>query len=113
MAVDTAETATESAHAYFDQPGKHAPSEPKGASVGSFRAAAAISAVLVGIFLVWTALYPAVTRSTTDLDDVVKLVAATLAAISCFVFGRRVRGQTRLAWMWIGAFATSWAVGQA
>ncbi len=111
--MDTAETATESAHAYLDAPTKSAPSGQKGASLGPFRAAAASSAVLVGVFLIWTALYPAVTRSTIDLDDVAKLVAAVLAAISCFACGSRARPQMRLAWMWMGAFATSWAVGQA
>jgi len=113
MAVDTAETATEGPYAYLGTPGKSAPSEETGASRGPFRVAAASSAILVGVFLIWTALYPAVTRSSSDLDDVAKLVAAVLAAVSCFFFGRLARMQMRLAWMWMGAFATSWAVGQA
>jgi diguanylate cyclase (GGDEF)-like protein len=57
--------------------------------------------------------HPGVHRSTADIDAVVKLVVAALAAASCVVFGRRAAPQVRVAWMWIGAFATVWAVGAA
>jgi diguanylate cyclase (GGDEF)-like protein len=74
--------------------------------------ASTVAAILLAAFVVWTATHPT-GRGTAELDAVVKLVAALFAAVSCFVFGRRAAPEFRLAWMWIGVAATSWAVGEA
>jgi len=56
-------------------------------------------AIVLGLFVIWMASHPGVHRSTADIDAVVKLVVAALAAASCVVFGRRAAPQVRLAWM--------------
>jgi diguanylate cyclase (GGDEF)-like protein len=128
MAVNTAETATASNPARPDAPVPDAPeSEVPGAgaattlapvdakwvSRGTFAVSSATAAICLAAFVVWTATHPGGQAHTVDVDVVVKLVVAVLAAASCFVFGHRAAREVRLAWMWIGAFATLWAVGQA
>ena len=118
MAVDTAETATASelVHAYApeaDSPEADSLPEVRGRSIRQFGVTAWGAAIILGLFLIWTASHQGGHGFTTDLRAVVKLAVAVLAAASCVVFGRRAAPQVRLAWMWIGAFATVWAVGEA
>src|ERR1019366_8202105 len=96
-----------------DAPGADAPVDIDGVSLRRFGATTGVAAILLGLFVIWVASHPGVHRSTADIDAVVKLVVAALAAASCVVFGRRAAPQVRLAWMWIGAFAAVWAVGAA
>ncbi|MGO9965128.1 MAG: putative bifunctional diguanylate cyclase/phosphodiesterase [Acidimicrobiales bacterium] len=121
MALDTADTVTGGSPPRAEAPGAGAsgdaiaaPESPVELDVASrrrFGASASIAAILLGLFLIWMASHPGDHRSTTDIDSAVKLAAATLAAASCFVAGRRASPQTRPAWMWTGAFATVWAIG--
>ena len=90
-----------------------APAETGAPAFRRFGALTAVAVALLGLFLFWMALHPGVHRSTTDIDSVVNLVVATLAAASCAGFGRRAAPQVRLAWMWTGSFALVWAVGAA
>jgi diguanylate cyclase (GGDEF)-like protein len=123
MAVDTADTVTAGAPTRAgapgaealeaDAPGADAPVDIDGVSLRRFGATTGVAAILLGLFVIWVASHPGVHRSTADIDAVVKLVVAALAAASCVVFGRRAAPQVRLAWMWIGAFAAVWAVGAA
>jgi diguanylate cyclase (GGDEF)-like protein len=123
MALDTADTVTAGAAARTDTqgagtleadaPGAGAPVQTDGMSLRRFGATAGVAAVLLGLFLVWMASHPGAHRSTADIDVVVKLAVATVAAASCVVFGRRAARQVRPAWMWLGAFAIVWAVGAA
>ena len=123
MAVDTADTVTAGAPTRADAPGAEAleadapgadaPVDIDRVSLRRFGATTGVAAILLGLFVIWMASHPGVHRSTADIDAVVKLVVAALAAASCVVFGRRAAPQVRLAWMWIGAFATVWAVGAA
>lgn len=123
MAVDTADTVTAGAPTRAgapgaealeaDAPGADAPVDIDRVSLRRFGATTGVAAILLGLFVIWMASHPGVHRSTADIDAVVKLVVAALAAASCVVFGRRAAPQVRLAWMWIGAFATVWAVGAA
>ncbi len=123
MALDTADTVTPGTPPRADVPGAdtsraatpaaEAPVELGVSALRRFGATAGIAAILLGLFLIWMASHPGDHRSTTDIDVVVKLAVAALAAASCFVFGRRASPQVRLAWMWTGAFATVWAVGAA
>jgi diguanylate cyclase (GGDEF)-like protein len=80
---------------------------------GRFIRAAVGGAVAVGIFLIWTATHPSGQGRAIDVDLVAKLAAGALAAASCFLFGRRAAPELRLAWIWTGAFATVWSVGEA
>ena len=123
MAVDTADTVTAGAPTRADAPGAEAleadapgadaPVDIDRVSLRRFGATTGVAAIVLGLFVIWMASHPGVHRSTADIDAVVKLVVAALAAASCVVFGRRAAPQVRLAWMWIGAFATVWAVGAA
>jgi len=123
MALDTADTLAAGTPPRADAPGaespdaaRPAPEAPAAVDVNALRrfgATAGLAAVLLGLFLIWMASHPGDHRSTTDIDVVAKLAAATLAAVSCVVFGRRVSPPVRLAWMWTGAFATVWAIGAA
>jgi diguanylate cyclase (GGDEF)-like protein len=123
MAVDTADTVTAGAPTRADAPGAEAleadapgadaPVDIDRVSLRRFGATTGVAAILLGLFVIWMASHPGVHRSTADIDAVVKLVVAALAAASCVVFGRRAAPQVRVAWMWIGAFATVWAVGAA
>ena len=123
MAVDTADTVTAGAPTRADAPGAEAleadapgadaPVDIDRVSLRRFGATTGVAAILLGLFVIWMASHPGVHRSTADIDAVVKLVVAALAAASCVVFGRRAAPQVRLAWMWIGAFAAVWAVGAA
>jgi diguanylate cyclase (GGDEF)-like protein len=123
MAVDTADTVTAGAPTRADAPGAEAleadapgadaPVDIDRVSLRRFGATTGVAAILLGLFVIWMASHPGVHRSTADIDAVVKLVVAALAAASCVMFGRRAAPQVRLAWMWIGAFATVWAVGAA
>ena len=123
MAVDTADTVTAGAPTRADAPGAEAleadapgadaPVDIDRVSLRRFGATTGVAAIVLGLFVIWMASHPGVHRSTADIDAVVKLVVAALAAASCVMFGRRAAPQVRLAWMWIGAFATVWAVGAA
>ncbi len=123
MAVNTADTAIAGASSQADAPGTEvsqtdapgtdAPLEVDAISRRRFGAVAGMAAIVLALFLWWMASHPGNSRSTADIDVVVKLVVATLAASSCFVAGRRAAVQVRPAWMWIGAFATVWAIGAA
>jgi diguanylate cyclase (GGDEF)-like protein len=123
MAVDTAETTTLSAPADTGVPGTRrprtdssqevAPGEPGRVSVRQFVLSALAAAVLLGVFILWAASHPNGPRHTVEVDAVVKLAAALLAAASCLVFGRRAPSEMRLGWAWSAAFAIVWAVGQA
>ncbi len=130
--MDTAETATASVPARPDawQLGAPLPepleAEPPGAdpptgdppftmapmSTGRFTRAGLGAALLLGVYVIWTATHPSGQGGAEDLDVVVKLAAAALAALSCFVLGRRAAPDVRAAWMWTGAFATLWAIGE-
>ena len=132
MAVDTVGTATASALARPDARELGAPSpapmeaDPPGGdppasgpplvvasrSTGRFTGAAVAAALLVGIYVIWMASHPSGQARSGDVDVVVKLAAAALAAASCFVLGRRATPEVRLAWRWTGAFATLWAIGE-
>ena len=119
MALDTADTVTEGTPPRADTPAvdtsgssppaPETPVEPDVGAIRRFGATAAIAAIVLGLFLIWMASHPGYHRSTTDIDVVVKLAAATLAAASCFIFGHRASREVRLAWLWTGAFATVWA----
>ena len=123
MALDTADTVTAGTppradSLAVDSSGSSAPAPetPVQLDVGAIRrfgATAAIAAIVLGLFLIWMASYPGHHRATTDIDVVVKLSAAMLAAASCFIFGHRASREVRLAWLWTGAFATVWAIGAA
>ncbi len=124
MAVDTADTVTAGASPRADVPrgadalGADAPRAGtqlaiEAVSLRRFVATTAMAAILLGLLIVWTASHPGNHRSITDVDVVVKFVAATLAAASCLVLGRRAAPQVRPAWIWTGAFATVWTVGAA
>jgi diguanylate cyclase (GGDEF)-like protein len=69
--------------------------------------------IFLGAYVFWTATHPNGQGHAVDVDIVVKLFVAVLTAASCFVFGRRAAPEARLGWMWIGAFAAVWAVGEA
>ena len=121
--MDTAETTTLSAPADTGVPGTRrprtdssqevAPGEPGRVSVRQFVLSALVAAVLLGVFILWAASHPNGPRHTVEVDAVVKLAAALLAAASCLVFGRRAPSEMRLGWAWSAAFAIVWAVGQA
>ncbi|MGA3353637.1 MAG: EAL domain-containing protein [Acidimicrobiales bacterium] len=126
--MDTAGTATGSAPARADTPGPDAPNsaapegEPPstlapvalaGTSYRLFAVTAGLAAVLLAVFVMWAAANPGGRAHIVDVDIVVKLATATLAAVSCFLFGRRAGSELRLAWMWIGSFASIWAIGEA
>ena len=123
MAVDTADTATAGTPGRVDTagaeaqgvgaPGTGVPVDVDHLSLRRFGTTTAATAILLGLFVAWMASHPGDHRSTADVDVVVKLAVATLGAVSCVLFGRRAEPQVRLAWMWIGAFATVWAVGAA
>ena len=132
MAVDTAGTAAASVPARTDVPEPDASvpdvpatvvpdaTGPLGGSVGAttmsprrFIQAAGGTAVVVGLYVIWTATHPGGQGRSVDVDLVVKLAAGALAATSCLLFGRRAAPELRLAWIWTGAFATVWSVGEA
>jgi diguanylate cyclase (GGDEF)-like protein len=128
MAVDTADTVTASTPARLDPltpeapgagaPGPDTPSpDPPAGSGGvsgrQFASWAAAAVIFLGAYVFWTATHPNGQGHAVDVDIVVKLFVAALTAASCFVFGRRAAPEARLGWMWIGAFAAVWAVGEA
>ena len=123
MALDTADTVRVGTPTPADAPGAdgsgtpvpgdHVAVELDSVALRRFGAIAVIAAILLGLFLIWMASHPGNHRSTTDIDVVAKLAVAVLAAVSCFVFGRRAVPQVRPAWMWTGAFAAFWAAGAA
>ncbi|MGA2531321.1 MAG: EAL domain-containing protein [Acidimicrobiales bacterium] len=125
--MDTASTATASAPARAEMPAPEAPEvapqadQPStlppvdldGRSSRHFAATAAGAAVFLALVVIWMAANPNGRAHSVDIDIVVKLAAASVAAACCFVFGRRAAPELRLAWIWIGSFATLWAIGQA
>ncbi len=133
MAGGSAETATASTHAPGEGPGSEAPGPegpgPEGPGAGRpaadtpapssgeslrrFGVAAGTSEFLLALFVSWAALHPGRGVLTEHVDDIAKLAAAATAAASCFWFGRRAAPSLRPAWRWIGASATSWAIGEA
>ena len=113
MAVDNAETPPASAYADPDAPEPELAPERGTSSSRYFPAAAAAAAILLALFVAWASLHPGSGGPSDHLDDVVELVAAAAAAASCVVFGRNAAPPMRLAWLWIGASAACWAVGEA
>jgi len=108
MAVDSADTATASTPARTEAP-------PDSGDTGKrrFAVAAGATGIVLAAFVIWTATHPNGQGHTLDVDTVVNLAAAFLTAVICFVLGRRAAPEVRLAWRWIGAFATLWAAGGA
>jgi diguanylate cyclase len=113
MAVDNAETPPASAYADADAPEPELAPEHGTTPSRYFPAAAAAAAILLALFVAWASLHPGSGGPSDHLDDVVELVAAAAAAASCLVFGRNAAPPMRLAWLWIGASAACWAVGEA
>jgi diguanylate cyclase (GGDEF)-like protein len=123
MAVDTADTATTSVPERSGTPvteaplavlpGPEAPAPLGGSSSRQLGAATGAAAIILGVYAIWAAAHPSGERSPVDVDVVVKLFVALVAATSCFVLGRRAAREVRSAWMWIGASAASWAAGEA
>ena len=127
MGVDTASTATASVPARAEPPAPEAPEiapqadlpstlspvELGGSSSRHFAVITAGAVVVLAVLVIWMAANPNHRGHSVDIDVVVKLAVATVAAASCFVFGRRAEPELRLAWMWIASFATIWAIGQA
>jgi len=117
MAVEAVETATTSAYERADSPKPDVPArsptrQSKVTSLRPVATAGGAAALVLVIFVVWTASHPRGHGAAADLDVVAKFAAAALAAGSCLVLGRRATAQMRLAWMWIGAFAGVWAAGE-
>ena len=90
MAVDTADTVTAGTSPRADVPREADAPEADAPRAGTqvaieavslrrFVATTAMAAILLGLLIVWTASHPGNHRSTTDVDVVVKFVAATLA----------------------------------
>ncbi|MGA3214959.1 MAG: EAL domain-containing protein [Acidimicrobiales bacterium] len=110
--ADAAASATFAVEGFAQDPGT--PGErQEGRSGRQFAAAGALAGICLAAFLLWAATHPTGQGDVSKVEVLVNLAAAALAAVSCFVFGRRAAREARVAWMWIGAFATLWAVGEA
>ena len=113
MAGDIADTVIASAPPRADQADREPSPELGGVDKRAFAIAAAAVAIVLAGFIIFTATHPDDQGHALEVDKIIKLAASFIAAISCFVFARRARSALRLAWMWIGAFATVWAAGEA
>ncbi|HXX90839.1 MAG TPA: EAL domain-containing protein [Acidimicrobiales bacterium] len=75
--------------------------------------ALAIGCVLtVAAFAVWMQVQVGGAGVSSALDDVGEGVVALLAAGACADAARRAQGRRRAGWIWVGASALSWAVGE-
>ena len=95
------------------RPGLDPDRRPGGGSAVRFRVLALTSATALGVFIIWAALNPGRGALASQVDDLCKLSVATLASASCFWLGRRAEPALRVAWMWVGASAFAWAIGEA
>ena len=114
MTGDAANTVSAGASPRTEALGPEQVSEPQAlARKSRFVAAVCGAAVLIAALVIWMATHPDGRGHAVDLDMVVTLAAAFVAAVCCFGFGRRSESDVRLAWMWLGAFASLWAAGEA
>ena len=71
------------------------------------------AALLLGVYVIWTASHPSGQGAQRRCRRSSEVGRGRLGrARSCFVLGRRAAPEVRAAWMWTGAFATLWAIGE-